>query len=683
MSATHEDGSFGVLQQIFADVANDMRRDPLEHMLILTYEFDDEQLVNLLTGRRLADQVELRRNQIKFIADMQPVVIYDARKTREFNHLPHFLDLLPVNPGAYRCHHSKAYLFVTRRAVRLVIGSFNLTRTGLFENREVFVDFFWNDDQRADIEVLRSFSALLRRGYARWAQPAAASARVAIADTLDARVAHWQSRPSRGKPGNRILVHSGYEANEASGLRRLAELWKKMSDAPPRQILVVSPFFDRGSEWLADELFDAIGVPAQLHFVTDESGICRLGRRHYGPDRQGQKRRLSLVPGLIDQHERTRIEHANDGARLDGLEIKRDLHAKILVLCSGSQHLLYTGSANFTRKAWCGDNQELGIVQIEAGNADKAIARILAALSASSDDAYERLGHLPDSAIEAQEEDDDYTPQSGYPDFIEGIVLEREAGGTGLVFRFQTSEPARLRNYVIDWGRVRLSIDDAQSHALPIDAAYMPLQGSRNLKFSPCAFPESTFLLTFVQDAELTRQHDLEIFPSAEEWMRYYLQRAGGGIGIGEALPGADDASGPVDDADDDRHANVVIAMQRYLNLFAGVEIEFQKRAAEIEFETFADAASRARACDKRIVQPLRAYAELLKQERSRMRGGIDEQVYVFRAGELALLIQRLAARLPELADFPREIANGIVTRQSNTALRVYLKFIKDHASQH
>ncbi|MCL5444425.1 hypothetical protein M3M44_09240, partial [Lactobacillus johnsonii] len=81
-------------------IANDVRHDPVQHLLILTYEFDDQQLVNLLSGRRLSDNLELQRNKLKFIAEMQPVVIYDARKTREFNQLPHFLDLLPVNPGA-------------------------------------------------------------------------------------------------------------------------------------------------------------------------------------------------------------------------------------------------------------------------------------------------------------------------------------------------------------------------------------------------------------------------------------------------------------------------------------------------------------------------------------------------------------------------------------------------------
>lgn len=674
MSTHHEDANFGILQQVFADVANDVQRDPIEHLLVLTYEFDDQQLINLLSGRRLADNVELQRNHLKFIADMHPVVIYDARKTREFNQIPHFLDLLPVNPGAYRCHHSKAYLFVTRATVRLVIGSFNLTRTGLFENREVFVDFLWNDNQTAELNILSEFSKLLRVGYEQWAQPAAAGARLAIADTLDARLSLWQVD---AVPGKYSLLHSGYgQFGKQNGLQSLTRLWHSISDTAPKKILVVSPFFDRSDTCIADELVKAIGVPTDMHIVTDEANILKLGKLHYGAGKKGQQRKLSLIPALISKRERERISHANDGARLGDLHINRTLHAKILVLCSGSNHLVYTGSANFTLKAWNGDNQELGVASIEVGNANILIDQILSAIGAINAE-YERLGDFPEHIDEV--DDEEYVEQPAYPDFIKGILLRDDPGGSGLVFGFNTAEVARLLDYSIHWGRVHLLIDGANSQVIPREQAYMPLQGGRNLSFSPRSTPDKAYLLPFVHDAELTRQQDLLLFPSAEDWMRYYINPVGpSGLVEGEYMPGESVRTTNEDsESTVDRDANAVVSMQRYLNLFSAVENSFNQRAIDIANTAFVNAAARTKECEQRLAEPLRIYARLLEQEYRRKPCPITEQVYLFRLGELVLLCSTLTDSLPELVSLTRELAAGITAPNVSTPMDTYIDFVR------
>ncbi|UFS72651.1 hypothetical protein LPW11_10745 [Geomonas sp. RF6] len=45
--------------------------------------------------------------------------------------------------------------------------------------------------------------------------------------------------------------------------------------------------------------------------------------------------------------------------------ITRNLHAKLLLLRRGKQAVAYLGSANFSGKAWLGDNRELGVAWIE------------------------------------------------------------------------------------------------------------------------------------------------------------------------------------------------------------------------------------------------------------------------------------------------------------------------------
>ena len=681
MIAPSTDTNFGILQQVFADVANDMRNDPVEHLLVLTYEFDDQQLVNLLSGRRLADNIELQRNQLKFIADMHPVVVYDARKTRDFNQLPHFLDLLPVNPGAYRCHHSKAYLFVTRASVRLVLGSFNLTRGGLFENREVFVDYLWHDKNRvnADLNILGDFSRLLREGYAQWAQPAAASARLTIANVLDERVTRWQAKTVLGNvPDTGALLASGYLGFDSQhGLQRLAALWNSVSKEPPQKILAVSPFFDKGDSCLADALTKVLGIPGELHIVTDESNITKIGRRHYGQDNEKQLRRLSLIPALINSAEIERIRRTNDGANLNGLKISRVLHAKILVLCGGTRHLIYSGSANFTLKAWNGDNQELGVATIEQGNADHCIASVLSALAVGVGNFYERLDKWP--ADSQTVDDEEYIDQAGYPNFIKGVQLKDDPGGRGLVFHFVTDEPSCLQEYDIQWGKVRLCIEADRALPIPREKAYMPLQGGRNLCFRLLKAPEYTFLLPFYHDAELTQQQDLLIFPSAEDWLRYYTHPAGpSGQTDGEYLPGEANNGGDKGSSTDDREANIVVSMQRYLNLFSAVEEAFDQRAFEIAKTVYPDGPARAKDVERSITEPLGVYARLLRQEYKYKSSPAALDVYLFRLGELILLCNALTIKLPETAFLCSELAANLASPSANPAVAAYIEFIRE-----
>ena len=146
-------------RDIAAGIFSRRHEDPVRHILVLTYEFDDQQLQNLVCGNDLEADFELRRAQLKVHCDILPVVIYDSRKTPEAPKLPQFLELHPWKSGAWSCHHSKAYLVVTSTRVHLVLGSFNLTFTGLFRNREVFDYFCWGGN--ASDEVPRSDPRLL------------------------------------------------------------------------------------------------------------------------------------------------------------------------------------------------------------------------------------------------------------------------------------------------------------------------------------------------------------------------------------------------------------------------------------------------------------------------------------------------------------------------------------------
>ncbi|TXF99576.1 hypothetical protein [Massilia arenae] len=672
MSHSPSHGEFDSLQSIFADIATNARTDPIERMVVLTYEFDDQQLINLIAGRQLDDEFDLRTNHLRFIAACQPLVLYDARKTRESNKLPHFLDLIPVRAKAYSCHHSKAYLIVTRDTVRLVLGSFNLTQTGLFSNREVFMDFVWSGRERANAGLLRAFTDLLRNGYAQHPQAAASPALDAIVATLDARLEKWKAAGKGGPKEAYTLLSSGYGE---TGLGQLASLWRSVSARPARKLVVVSPFFDRGSSFLVDALDREVGPIREIAVHTDAANLPALSKRHYGL--HAQTRRLHLIPPAIRSEELARIAAANDGTPVASLNIVRRLHAKILILCGeGQRHLVYIGSANFTCKAWNGDNHELGLAWVQTGSADTIVAQVVKALSSSAACSY---AQLPEQ-IEAAEREEDalYEDAAGQLDFIRDIELRAQDGLASVAFHFGCDQPERLRDYDIHWGEVPLTLERTASQPICWNASALPLLGKRNLRFVPRGQPEPVFYLPFHHAADLLAYSDLRLFANAEDWLLYYLrpQYAGGG-GRGEKIPGEPPDTGEPGGKTVDREANLVIAMQRHLSLFGEVERVFEQRVADI-----ARLAHWKEPWTRTVEKPLLLYARLLDTERDTSTSALRDQVHGFKMGELALFCHRLGAQLPAMSVLARRLVKGIKPRRADPpVLKTYLEFCRSELS--
>ena len=672
MSQLKTRAEFDSLQSIFADVAANAGKDPIERIVVLTYEFDDQQLINLISGRRLDDEFDLLTNHLRFIAACQPLILYDARKTRESNKLPHFLDLIPVRASAYSCHHSKAYLIVTANTVRLVFGSFNLTRTGLFSNREVFMDFMWSSHERANLGLLHSFAELLRNGYKDQQQAIDSAALDSVVNLIAARVDEWSggSAGTLNHGDSYTMLASGYNQGE-TGMRQLARLWRTISDRPPCKLVAVSPFFDRGSSFLVDMLNAELGAIPEIEIHTDAANVAALSKRHFGPS--AAVRRLHLIPTEICSAELSRIEAANDGASIGDLNIHRKLHAKILVLCAHDQtQLVYIGSANFTRKAWNGDNHELGLAWVQKGNANTLVASIRRALGSANDCAF---ATLPDALEETEHEEDAlYEGGAGYPDFIRDIELRTSDGLKTVFFHFNCDQPERLLDYDVYWGDVLVSLSGTTSRAIQWGVSTFPLLGKRNLCFVRRGFAGQVFYLPFHHAAEMLAYSDLRLFVNAEDWLQHYLRPAyAGGGGPGERMPGEPPESDDAADMTVDRESNLVIAMQRHLSLFAEVERVFEAKIADV-----AGRPDCSVQWARHVEKPLLLYAQLLEKEREASTSMLREQVYSFKLGELALFCQAMGARLPVMSDLARRLASSLVPRPSDPdALRIYLDFCR------
>lgn len=642
----------------------------LQHVVVLSYEFDDQQVLNLALRRSLSAALQASTSDIAHMLRIVPVMIYDARKTREHNQLPHFMELLPVRAQPWTCHHAKAYLVVSQRQVHLALGSMNLTRTGLFANREVFETFTWSDTgkgERADLAVLREFIGVLARGYASFDSRPLAAAIESVQQRLD----RWDAPEDKESA---MLVHQGYDG--VTGLEALARAWRNaFGDALPERAIAVSPFFDRSAQGavVAQDLKRTFPSLTAFDIVTDAPVAQHLCRDHF---RALPNTRLFLIPETVTERERERIAQANQPDDLAALAITRKLHAKVLVLARGSEALVYLGSANFTRKAWCGANHEMGVVRVHRGSVDKLFGAICNGLSAEQIDRYHDLpsntpGEMPES-------EDDYQEQPGYPEFVQGIELVEMPDSDLMAFhvRAEPLEIMQLADYDVSWGDLPLHF--THGHSNPIDQSQLigRIIGGRNLKFVHRGAPERVYYLPFRHAAALFQQRERYVLSTAEDWMLHYLK---------EKLPLDRDTDefvpGDPNIVDDDpaaaihatRERNIVIGMQQHLNLFVRVQDAFRKRAAQC---LEAPLPEQLRRWQEEVAEPLTTFADVLSRDaKGRSQSGADS---LFRLGELVLFARELAAGSKAGHTLWMRIKAKLPAQHPDVAVMEYLSFCRE-----
>jgi len=649
------------LRDCFSAIFDTADTDPVEHIVALTYEFDDQQLVNLLAGRTLDENFQPRSFDLKKISGLAPVVVYDARKTKEANLVPHFLDLLPVRMPGYSCHHSKAYLVATRDRIHLLLGSMNLTHTGLFRNREVFEEFRWSGSETQDLGLLTEFVDLLEQGHADFNSASLGAA----VDGLRQRISAWQREGSRR---SKYLVVSGY--GQTGGLARLKELWRDLAgDAPPRTVFAVSPFFDSGLRGvtLADLLHKEFEGIDSLHLVTDRACMKRLCTRHFG--KFGTKT-LQLIEQQLTEAECRRIDIANDGATKGGLNLERKLHAKILVIASDDQYLVYVGSANFTCKAWTGDNRELGLAWLERGTAAKFIQQVTTSLSVSNGNQY---ALLPDIPQEVEEEDDEaYRELKGYPGFVQSIELAESPGPGQFQFKITGSDLEKIVEYDIYWGRETLWFLGGVSAPLFASTLFSRLLGGRNLRFVFKADTTCAYFIPFRHTAELFEKRELHLHESPEDWMQYQLGMGQAGPFDSEEVVPGEESRAPNESVGVEvaREDNPTIRLQRYLSLFGKVEAEFHRRATAVLSETQDERQVRWQST---IATPISTLAAML----ARAAVVTPEQVVhrVFQLGELALLAREVWSEGNAGIELSESIVARMPGHNGDPSLQRYIDF--------
>ena len=659
------------LVQIVEAIRTDPEEGSILHLVALTYEFDAEQLLNFLFTRPLFASPKLLKADQAEMGRIRPVVFYDAAKSRETSALPPLLELHPWQSRAFGCHHSKAYLVVTERSVHLVLGSFNLTRQGLAFNREVLGHFCWPAREgydAGDPSLLGDFVRFLETCLGRHAHASAKSALEGIIASLRRRQEELAREAGGQYPiqrGTQALVWSGYHAGQ-TGLERLASLWHAWHPGKePDSLFAVSPFFDQNAkDPLARRFLQTFPSLKRLVLATGENFLSTLSKGHFAgmPERA-----LYAIPLAVGPSERKRIaeEASEEGAMLsDDAVLTRRLHAKLLMLASDDEGLVYAGSANFSCNAWTGRNQELGFA-VKTASAQRDWKAVLAGLCVNAErDLFWELPDLSQTGAEigADEEEE---AASAYPGFIDFVSLELDEQGGGAFFVLHPLAgregdwfDSLQRDYGVYWGGGRVQegmrIDfscQGRSQTLKDGAWQELLLQGRSLAFVHAPSQEC-FWVPYLYAGELVARRESLLALSSQDWLALFC--SGGSSPKAPGLEvfdpggcGLEDWDIP-QDAGPDRKKNPVVAMQSWLKVFGSAESLLEDRLAGI----LKSGKSTADRVEHLVAGFLRALSRLVDCDRDREVAGTE--VWVFRTGETLQLARRLRR---QCEGFPAEQA--------------------------
>lgn len=280
-------------------------------------------------------------------------------------------------PGA--CLHAKLLMIEYEHAVRVLVGSANLTSAGYRYNREVSGECIAHEDEPAKAAELAAILRSAREVLATFSTRAQM-----FLDQLDhvlERVERWALGEPRAsaavlwsdgsRPLWRALLERWPAGLQVQRLRIVSPFWCEdgSSDTPLRRLLAELRRRNTLAERCAVELFVESAPLAEGGFAP------KLHPAVYFADFPGVSVRILPVD--------PRVDPADLDMKVE-LNAARSLHAKLLVLESRDRALAYAGSANFTRNGFAlrhaaGRNGET-TANIEAGWAFELPAAFVAGL---------------------------------------------------------------------------------------------------------------------------------------------------------------------------------------------------------------------------------------------------------------------------------------------------------------
>lgn len=333
-------------RRLMDHLPGDHRWGELLGVLATTYEFDahffeGDFLPALLKLGSWADSGWASRIALeKGLASLDGVWI--ASDQRKYRSRPTSLrvELRPAIGPSGSTLHAKALVLVYERAVRVQVGSANLTEAGYRNNREVVLSVAATEDAPEHVELAGQVLEGMPERLAPWWSPAAHR----VFALATERIALWKRRS-----GTTRFVWS--DGN--------SRLWPQVVAAWPEgdaleSIVIVSPFWsEEGSSGPLKQLVGGLRgrgrlppmIPVRLLTEAEPSGgdSWRPRLPPLGPF-EPAKLGIALTAQAV-------LPTPTDEGNAKVLK-QRALHAKVVLLRGKQRAVAYVGSGNFTVRGW-------------------------------------------------------------------------------------------------------------------------------------------------------------------------------------------------------------------------------------------------------------------------------------------------------------------------------------------
>lgn len=343
------------------------------------------------------------------LAGMQAVVLLaDARVYRGRPRSLRIEHRLVTRPGGAR-FHPKILLLVYERAVRLQIGSANLTEPGYRRNHEVVVGLTSTRKAPGDHGLIRDALGQIEDVLGEELGPAGRDLVVRARTSLGE-----EDEPGRAAL-DRILV---------SGPGR--PLWQDFLARWPAQervarVVVVSPFWSENLARspvirLVEELRRRDQAADRVHLELIGNGVP-IGDERHCPVLPAAYASWDYGAHGIEATAQAVDPEARDTS--DQVLGVRSLHAKVVLLHGPRTTLAYAGSANFTRRGWgLGPeaNIEAGICLLRTGASAQALSALVPPLAGGP----VPLGAKDPPELAPPEEE---APPASWPSFLKAVLL--------------------------------------------------------------------------------------------------------------------------------------------------------------------------------------------------------------------------------------------------------------------
>lgn len=347
------------------------------------------------------------------------------------------LDVRPAVSPPGSVLHAKVTLLVFERAVRLIVGSANLTKQGYRENREVIAVLTASASSKKEAPLIAQALVGMETALATWLTPNARKLIQRAREILQP----WLN-------GNADADNSFVWSNRQQPLwREFVSRWP--AGEPIKRVSIISPFWSQDasltlSTFLA-ELKHAGGLApgAEVRLLTDAFEnpdgklIPVLPPAYLAQDWNA----MGVVATAQPVSPRV---HPEELSGMEGFTGTRALHAKVVIVEGARTGLAYLGSANFTAHGW-------GF--LSAGAPANTEAGLILRRSVRSPDLETLLPELVGQPLVLSHADVHAVrpPEIGpadepWPDFIRQILLSPTADNPDLLqLRFETAPDTRAR----------------------------------------------------------------------------------------------------------------------------------------------------------------------------------------------------------------------------------------------